>query len=49
MANNIEQVLDPRGEVEQACLVVGHKHTGGLADELRDRGYKVDDPFKRLC
>lgn len=46
MAKNIEQVLDSRDDIERACLVVGHEHADGIANELRDRDFEVDEPFQ---
>lgn len=46
MAQNIEDTLSSCGNVEQGCLVVGHKHMNGIVEALEDKDVQVGEQHK---
>lgn len=46
MANNIEDILSNRENVQRSCLIVGRRHMDGVMDELADKDIKVGQIHK---
>lgn len=46
IADNIENILQERGEPSRGCLIVGHKHLDGVVEALEERAVDVGKTHK---